>query len=487
MSASLVIGVDVGTWSTKAVLVDASAGSVVAHASREHGLELGDDGAVEHDPERIWWGEVRDTLAELAEAVPARSAVAAVGLSSCGPCIVPVDESGNALRRGILYGIDTRATSQVTALATQWHDDVAISQFGMPFTSQSALPKIHWVEQNEPEVAARTRTWLTANGFAALRLTGERVLDHHQAAYFAPDGLGHLLPRRVWSAEVIGTMTAEAASLTGLRRGVPVVVGSSDGATDPVGAGGVSGDTALLRYGSTLGVTVLTSEGQGGVAGLWRTPGNRPGEVMLVGGLSTAGSVTAWFREQLARELPDGSAFAMLVAEASEAPIGSGGVLTLPYFAGERTPFSDPTARGVIAGLGLGTTRGELYRSVLEGAALGLRHLLESAREGGIAITGFRSVGGGTAGALWPQIVSDATGIPQEIVEPHVGAPLGAARLAAESAGLNAAGAPDWATVARRVHPDPAAAAVYDRLFPVFRDLHLSTRPAIGRLREAVS
>jgi xylulokinase len=478
MTASLVAGVDVGTRSTKGVLVDPSDGTVVAEAAVAHDVTFSAGGRAEHDAERIWWGGARDVLARLSDA----GRIDAVGLSSCGPCIVPVDAAGDPLRAGILYGVDTRATAEAAEL-------------DVPFGSQSAWAKILWVERNEPATVAATDGWLTANGFAAARLTGERAIDHHQAAYFAPayaDGgwtdTARSLPALLWSGDRVGVVSQEAAAATGLAAGIPVVIGSSDGATDPVGAGVGLGSTALVRYGSTLGITIIVDESTAGVDGLWRTPGNRPDEVMLVGGLSTGGSITTWMREQFARELPQAdadeirSAHAALVAEASASPAGSRGVLTLPYFAGERTPFVDPGARGVIAGIGLTTTRGDLYRSALEGTAYGLRHLLETATAGGVRIDRLRAVGGGVAGDLWVQIASDVTGLPQDIVEPHLGAPYGAARLAAEAIGAVSADAPAWATVARTIEPRTEYRALHDDRYAAMRRLYRVTRPVIEEL-----
>lgn len=500
MSGRVVIGIDVGTRSTKGVLIDTRTGRVLAHASVEHGIELGPGGRVEHDADAVWWAESRTVLGKLTRRADPSNEIAAVGLSSCGPCLVAIDATDAALRPGILYGIDTRATTEVAALVAEWPDEVATRRFGMPFSSQSVVPKIRWLEAHEPEVATAATGWLTANGYLALRLTGTRVIDHHQAAYFAPDyedgnwlpSADPRVPGLAWSTDVIGEVAIDAANVTGLPVGTPVVIGSSDGATDPVGAGITVATTALLRYGSTLGVTIMVDGAQPGVDGLWRTPGNRPGQSMYVGGLSTAGSITSWFREQLARDLTSGNsheverAHSQLMSEAAGSPVGASGVLTLPYFAGERTPFSNPEARGVIAGVGLDTSRGDLYRSILEGAAFGLRHLVETARAGGVRIDRFRAVGGGSAGSLWPKIVSDVTGIPQDIVHPHLGAPLGAARLAAEGVGLVAADSPAWVTVTRSIEPDAAAVARYDRLYPLFRRLYDGTRDLVSELREGV-
>lgn len=497
MASTAVIGIDIGTRSTKAVLVDAASGSVLAETSVDHSVDLAGGGRVEHDADAVWWADTCQVIHRLVTEAPTGTHVGAVGLSSCGPCLVPVDDAGRALRAGILYGIDTRATRQVDHLAQEWPADKALARFGMPFSSQSTVPKINWVEQHEPEVSARASTWLTTNGYVALRLTGERVMDHHQAAYFAPrysptgwiEGADQL-PALVWSDAVVGSVTADASRATGLPVGVPVVIGSSDGATDPVGAGLGAGSTALLRYGSTLGITIVADGVHATAPGLWRTPGNRRGELMFVGGLSTAGSVTSWFREQFARDLGASAestiprAHRMLLAEAADSPPGAHGVLTLPYFAGERTPFSDPDARGVIAGVGLATTRGDLYRSVLEGAAFGLRHLLDVAGTGSAPIARFRSVGGGITGGVWPQIVADVTGVPQDVVTPHLGAPLGAARLAAEGTGLIVRDAVAWAGVSQTIQPRAEVRPAYDRLYELFRRLYRDSHDVVLGLKD---
>lgn len=498
MPGQLVIGIDVGTRSTKGVLIDARTGRVIAYSSVQHGIELRPGGLVEQHADAVWWAESRTVVSELTRRAESSGEIAAVGLSSCGPCLVAIDDAGAALSPGILYGIDTRATTEVAELVAEWPDEVATRRFGMPFTSQSVVPKIRWLQAHEPAMAEAATGWLTANGYVALRLTGTRVIDHHQAAYFAPDyhdgawlsSADPRVPGLAWSDDVIGEVTIDAADATGLPVGTPVVIGSSDGATDPVGAGITAATTALLRYGSTLGVTIMVDGTPPGVAGLWRTPGIRPGQSMYVGGLSTAGSITSWFREQLARDLFSGDgheverAHRQLTSEAAASPRGASGLLTLPYFAGERTPFSNPDARGVIAGLGLTTSRGDLYRSILEGAAFGLRHLVETARAGDVQIDRFRAVGGGSAGSLWPRIVSDVTGIPQDIVHPYLGAPLGAARLAGEGVGIVSVDSRPWVTVTRSIEPDAAARADYDRRYPLFRRLYDATRELVSELRE---
>ncbi|MBF6150408.1 FGGY-family carbohydrate kinase, partial [Nocardia nova] len=143
--------------------------------------------------------------------------------------------------------------------------------------------------------------------------------------------------------------------------------------------------------------------------GLWGTCGTWPDTYTLAAGMATSGAVTDWLRKLVGGEFTD------LVAAAADVPAGSRGLLALPYFAGERTPLFDPDARGVVAGLTLGHGRAELYRAVLEGIAYGVRHNLEAMTEAGGRAGRLVAVGGGTKGGLWTRIVSDVTGLPQQL------------------------------------------------------------------------
>ncbi len=457
----------------------------------------------EHDAEEAWWaGVVAATRAALAD-LPSDTRVEAIGLSACGPCLVPVDGAGRALRPGILYGVDTRASAQVAATERAIGPDKVRADFGMPLSSQTVGPKIDWLVENEPETFAATSQLLTANSFVAYRLSGRACIDHHQAAYFAPyyrdgawdstydtAGVVSRLPELAWSDEVIGAVTDAAAAQTGLPPGVPVVLGSSDGLTGAYGAGTQAEGDGVLNYGTTLGLTVFAPR-TAATGGVWRTPGAVAGQDCLLAGLSTGGVLATWFVEQLGRDLlvdaPDDAAGAYhrLAEEAERSPAGAAGLLLLPYFAGERTPIYDPGAAGVLLGLRLSHSRGDLYRAVLEGTAYGIRHVLEEmSRLGGVVET-LRAVGGGLRTALWQQIVSDVTGLPQKIISPHHGAPVGAAHLAALGTGLVAEGhsPSSWVAVSKVVTPQPAVRPVYDARFAVYLEAYQRTRPLIEQLR----
>lgn len=210
---------------------------------------------------------------------------------------------------------------------------------------------------------------------------------------------------------------------------------------------------------------------------LWSTAGLYPGTNTLAGGTATAGALTTWLKN-ISGDLP----YEDLIGEAATVLPGSDALVVLPYFAGERTPFSDPRARGVICGLTLGHGRGHLYRALLESTAYGLKHLLDAMSEAGGQGSRFVAVGGGTRGGLWTQIVSDVTGKPQELPERTTGASYGDALLAGIAGGLLESTS-RWNSIASTVEPDPDNRKVYEELYGLYRDLY----PATSSLAHALA
>lgn len=192
-------------------------------------------------------------------------------------------------------------------------------------------------------------------------------------------------------------------------------------------------------------------------------------------GLATSGTLTHWFRDQFARELSKDTAFATLAQEAEASPPGANGLILLPYFSGERTPIHDPHAKGTIIGLNLTHTRGDLYRALIEGIAMGTAHVIETCREIGAAPARLLAVGGGTHNALWLQATSDYGTLPQIVCDKTVGASYGNAFLAAQSVGL---ARPEdierWNPAVRSV--TPASRPEHARNYALFRRLYEQTK-----------
>lgn len=490
------LGVDIGTYETKGVLVDAK-GAVVAMAHKGHEMLVPRPGWAEHRAEADWWGDFVAVTRELlaTSGIPATQIVA-VACSAIGPCMLPVDAHGRPLMNGVLYGVDTRAMDQVAELTDRIGADVILDRCGNALTSQSVGPKVAWLKENRPEIYAATDRILTSTSFLVERLTGACVIDHYTAANFSPlydvttqdwcfdlapeIATRDMLPRLMWSSEIAGTITENAAAETGLAQGTPVTAGTIDAAAEALSVGVQSAGDMMMMYGSTVFIITLTPERVRDER-LWYAPWLFSGQHASMAGLATSGTLTHWFRDQFARELPRDIAFATLAAEAEAIPPGAEGLLFLPYFSGERTPIHDPMAKGAFFGLNLTHTRAHLYRAVIEGIAHGTAHVVEVYREAGAAPARIMAVGGGTKNALWLQATSDTSGLDQIVSEKTVGASYGNAFLARLALGEVVVGdIAQWNPPIANVTAQTQAA--YAKTYPLFRRLYEQTKDIAAEL-----
>ena len=486
------LGVDIGTFETKGVIVAAN-GDIVASAARPHQMLVPHPGWAEHRAEEDWWGDfVFVTRKMLADSGMAPSSIAGIGTSGIGPCMLPVDRDGTPLMNAVLYGVDTRAAQEIGDLTAEIGAERILERCGNALTSQATGPKILWLKRHRPDLYARTHKVLNSSSFLAHKLTGRFTIDHYSASSSAPfydvstlswsDALapGHidmaLMPDLAWTTDVVGTVTVRAAAETGLAAGTPVVAGTIDAAAEALSVGVTAPGDMMLMYGSTIFIILLT-QARVKDARLWYAPWLFPGQHASMSGLATSGTLTHWFRNQFARDLPPESAVITLSAEAAASPPGARGLVVLPYFSGERTPIHDPHARGVVFGLDLTHERGDLFRAVLEGIGYGTRHVFETYAEAGQKPGAIYAVGGGTKNKVWSQATSDISGETQILREKTFGASYGDALLAA--IGVGDAKVEDihrWNPVASRYEPDAAQRALYDRQYEVFRGLYPATK-----------
>ncbi|NKQ58675.1 FGGY-family carbohydrate kinase [Amycolatopsis sp. K13G38] len=481
MTDGLLLGIDIGTSSSKGVLVTRR-GDILARATRPHDTSYPRPGWAEHDAETVWWQDFVALTRELLGAADGRP-LAGLAVSGIGPVLLPADAEGRPLRPAILYGVDTRAHREIAELTGELGAESIVERAGTALSSQAVGPKWRWLARHEPGVYERTRLFLMASSYLVHRLTGEYVLDHHSASQCDPmydlragewatdwaerTAPGIALPRLLWPTEIAGTITASAAAETGLPRGLPVTAGTIDAWAEAASVGVREPGDTMVMYGTTMFLIQVLADPRPH-PGLWTTCGAFPGTYSLAAGMATSGAITDWLRRLT------GGDFGDLVRQAAGVPAGSRGLLMLPYFAGERTPLFDPDARGVIAGLTTSHGLGELYRATLEGIAYGVRHNLEAMRASGGGAGRLVAVGGGTQGGLWTRIVSDVTGTEQQVPTETVGAAFGDALLAAVATGAD----PDvgvWNPVATTVRPDPARMEVYGEFYQRYRALYPST------------
>jgi xylulokinase len=250
-----------------------------------------------------------------------------------------------------------------------------------------------------------------------------------------------MLPKIVGTTDVIGEVTKEAASETGLACGTPVIAGTTDAGAEAVSVGVVEPGDMMIMYGSTIFMNMLTDSLTQGT-GLWCGPYVLDGAHSLACGMATTGSLTRWLRDTFAKDLLEKEktsgvrAYDELFDEAEHIPAGSDGIIVLPYFLGERMPIMDPQAKGVIFGLNLRHTRGHIVKAAFEGVGFGIDQNLDLMRKAGLAPKTAVAVGGGTKSPLWIQTVSDICNVTQRVPEITIGASYGDALLAGFGIGV---------------------------------------------------
>ena len=493
---SLVLGVDASTTATKAILVGPD-GEVRGVGVAEYAYEVPRPLWVEQHP-RLWWdGTVAAVRAVLASTGADGGDVEAIGLTGQMHGAVLLDRADEVLRPAILWN-DQRTGAACDEIRRAVGPERLIEITGNDALTGFTAPKLVWVRDAEPDVWGRIAHVLLPKDYVRLRLTGEHAVDKADGAGtllfdlaardWSPEVLAALsidpawMPRTFEGPQVTGTVTAAAATATGLRAGTPVVAGGGDQAANGVGVGAVDVGTMALSLGTSGVIFAATDapihEARGRVHAFCHAVPERWHLMSVM--LSAAGSLR-WYRDALA----PGVAFADLVAEAEEAPAGSAGLLFLPYLSGERSPHPDPLARGAFVGLTVAHERRHLTRAVLEGVAFGLRDGLDLMVAAGMpAPATIRASGGGTASDLWRRILADVLGAEIATVDTPEGAAFGAALLAATGAG--------WyptvqAAVAATVTATPTAvpgpeAAGYAQAHARYRELYPALAPTFHRM-----
>jgi len=501
------LGIDVGTGGTRAVIIDGQ-GKVLSSATAEHvPFASPRIGWAEQDPRDWWRASVDAVRTALSNGFISPAEIAGVGFSGQMHGAVLLGKQGDVLRPALIW-CDQRTSAQC-----QWINDKIGPQRLIELTCNPALtgftlPKLLWVRDNEPDLWSRARHVLLPKDYVRYRLTGDRATD-------VADASGMLLfdvARRKWSSEVAGAagipetmlptvyespevtgcISPEAAELTGLRQGTPVVAGGGDQAAGAVGMGIVSPGAVSATIGTSGVVFAAADRPAIDPAGRVHTFCHAvPGRWHVMGVTQAAGLSLRWFRDTFGTVTspadPDDNGrdpYDRLCQEAATAPSGSEGVLWAPYLMGERTPHLDPNARAAMIGLAASHTRAHIIRAILEGVAFSLRDSFEIFREMGVPAESVRLGGGGARSALWRQIQADIYGRPVGVLEAEEGAAFGAALLAGVGTGI-------WPSVdaacvravrvASETEPDASSADLLNRQYAAYRAVY----PALKAVQDA--
>ena len=513
MGEEYVLGLDGGTEGMRAGIFDLE-GHAVAFARATYRTVHPRQGWAEQDPEDWWQAAAAATRSAVAQAQIDPAAIRGLSVDGTSCTVVVTDASGRALRPALIW-MDVRAAAEAAAIAAT--GDPALKYSGYDRSSAEwLLSKVLWLARHEPQTYADavhvveytdwigwklTGRWAANINTAAIRSYYDRDAGGWPTSLFEAVGLPDLvakLPADVLDLGVtLAPLSPASAAHLGLRPGTPVAVGGADAFVGMVGLNVLApGQAALITGSSHLHLAQAAAPTYApGMFGAY-TDAVVPGQYTLEGGQVSTGSVVRWFRELASGghfdlpPLPPEQVYQQLQAEASKLPPGSDGVLALDTWQGNRTPYVDAEARGMIWGLSLGHSAAHLYRALLESVAFGTENVLRTFASSGHRIDELVACGGAVNSELWMQIHADVSNVPIAITEVPEAVALGSAVLASVAAGIH----PDVATasqrmvrVTRHIQPDPAAHEAYQFYFDAYVASYLSMRDLMHKVVEHVN
>jgi len=509
---AVLLGLDIGTTGVKALLID-EAGRTLASHTDEYPLLTPRPGWAEQDPAEWWRATISATKAVIAAARVKGEEIAGIGLSGQMHSSVFLDKADRVIRPALLWcdGRTTRQRHWITEAVGG--DDEMRRLVSNPPLEGFTLPKVVWLRDEEPANFRRLATLLLAKDYIRFRLTGEKLMEVSDAAGTAMFDVANrrwseeimrrldlptsmLVPVRE-SVDVCGRITPDAAKLTGLKAGTPVAGGGADNTCGATGTGIVKEGRVLSSLGTSGVVFAPTNEVKVDPAMRAHTFCHSvPHRWYLMGVMLSAGGSLRWLRDTLAEsecaaaKAAGRDPYDVMAEVAAKAPVGSEGLVFLPYLSGERTPHKDANARGAFIGLSLRHGREHVIRSVFEGITFGMRDSMSIMRELGVKIEQIRATGGGAKSPFWRQMQADIYGAPVVTVNASEGPAFGAALMGGVAAGIygDLVEASDGLVkVVSAAEPDPARSAAYEEWYAHFRGMYPALKDQFGALAESVN
>lgn len=435
-NGELIAGFDIGTTSSKLSVIDLG-GRIVATAKTRHEVDVVKPGFVEQKAE-LWWSDIAKLTQLISRQIPL-SSIKAVGLSSMCPTVLPVNENGVPLRPAILYGIDQRAKKQIGHI----NDLLGSGQDRSIYTrhtTQSLLPKILWLKENEHDTYINTAKILSTSGYIAYKMTGNFVADYfsmsagnivdlnnfkiYKEAFEAAGIDPALLPEIKWPAEIAGELSHKASVETGLNPGIPVITGMGDAGADTIISSSFEpGDVSISLGGTSICIETISlplrSDNLFVNTHVLK-------DLFIIGGATSCGGLyMEWLSNKIFNKtVPE------IVATFKEVDFHPSGIVNLPFLSGARTPFNDTNARGTLIGLNLNTGREELYMSALEAISIDIFMILEEIRRDGLRPENISVSGGGTHNRTLLKVLAEVLETPIKVAPHQYDSATGAALIA---------------------------------------------------------
>ncbi|AWB44217.1 xylulokinase [Paenibacillus sp. CAA11] len=490
-----VIGIDLGTSSVKALLVNRE-GKVCGEASEAYPLIQPKSGYSEQDPEQ-WVNQTLAALSKLMKQTGIQTNdVEGISFSGQMHGLVLLNAEHQVLRNAILWN-DTRTTKQCREIEAKLGEQL-LQLTRNPALEGFTLPKILWVKEQEPELFQQAALFLLPKDYLRFRLTGSLGMDYSDAAgtllldvagkrwsqeiLEAFDIPESLCPPLIESDECVGTLLLDMAAECNLSKEVKVFGGGADNACGAIGAGILKPGETMCSIGTSGVVLSYEESSAADYHGKVHFFNHSKRDAFYAMGVTlAAGNSLTWFKDTFA----SGISFDELLANLNQIPAGAGGLLFTPYLSGERTPHADSSIRGSFIGMDTGHSRDHFARAVVEGITFSLRESLEILRSSGKDISTIVSIGGGARNETWLQIQADVFGAEVVRLESEQGPAMGAAMLAASGLGWYDSLEAIAEVFLRRANvyrPDAEQSAKYDELYQIYRDIYGSTRGLNERL-----
>ena len=496
-SGGILLGIDFGTGGCKVVAVSASDGAVVSEASVEYATEFARPGWSEQNPDD-WYAAMRSAVSRLAQKGVDLGSVISLAFDGSTHNAVLLDAQMKPVRKTIMW-TDQRSVAECEFLRENFADEIFEPAYQMP-TPTWTLPQMMWLKRNEPDVLAKTRRVLFVKDYVRYLVTGVAATDYIEAQgtlFFdmrkmrwseSLVGLSGLdmasLPDIVRPTDIVGHITAQAASELGIPEGVVVVCGTSDSAVEDYGAGAVEVGDCIIKLATAGNVNVMTAAPHKSAAtltyshvvdGMWYS----------VAATNAAALCLRWFRdafcaeEKLEAARSGSRVFALIDALAEKSGAGANGVMFHPYLQGERSPYWDSSLRSSFTGVSISSTKGDFVRALMEGVAFSLKDCYGAISQMGLDVRRIFLIGGGAKGALWSSIVANVFDIEAAVPAP-ADASYGSALLA--GVGVGVFSSPKDAVKKclkfdRTVSPDAETAALYSALFEKYKAVHDALAP----------
>lgn len=508
--ADYLIGCDVGTSGAKSVLID-SEGAVLGSHYIEYPLITKRPGWAEQDPE-WYWAAVADTIrACISQSGADPAEIRGVSISALSPACILVDDKLNPLQDSHIW-MDRRGTKEAAMVKDLIGEEKVFEVSANPIDPFFATIKVLWEKNNRPDLYKKTYKVQTAADYPRMKLTGKTVTDYSNASLF---GICYNIIKKEWDYslieqlglnaeifpdtfpcdEVVGEVTAQAAERTGLKKGTPVVAGTVDAGAAYLAGGAVRDGDMSLTMGTAGCMGFVHSEPKftKNMITIAHMANSRSMYVTNAA-IVSCGALLKYFRDNFAQmekvtaQSLGLDVYDLITLEAAEAPLGSDGLIVLPYFMGERTPIWDTNARGVLFGMSLAHKRGHIVRAFLEGAAYALYQNFRYIKESGVKMTIPLVLGeGGAKSELWRQIISDVFNTPVVYMKQSKGAPAGNAINAGVGTGVfkDYSIALDWVSYTDRNEPDRARHQQYMKYYEIFERLYGKVKDEYSALADA--